>query len=105
MLDGVFLPLFHVFVSSIPTRSPSQNPHSKFRKRARNLEWATRLLGDPGMYVVHMSEHGDDRVKLYRFQPPSSDILRKVGFDGDRTEINRMTSRQIEQLIKISRSQ
>jgi len=57
------------------------------------------------MYVVHMSEHGDDRVKLYRFQPPSSDILRKVGFDGDRTEINRMTSRQIEQLIKISRSQ
>ena len=32
LLDEVFLPLLHVFVSSIPTRSPRQNPHSKFRK-------------------------------------------------------------------------
>ncbi len=32
LLEGVFLPLFHVLVSSIPTRSPPQNPHSKFRK-------------------------------------------------------------------------
>ena len=63
------------------------------------------LLGDPGMYVVHMTEHGDDRVKIYRFQPPPLDILRKVGFDGDRGETNQMTSDQIEQLIKISRSQ
>jgi hypothetical protein len=96
------------------------NPYGKgidYEYYARSLPvWRTRimnllnahdihLIGNPGMYVVHMSEHGDDRVKLYRFQPPSSDTLRKVGFDGDRTETNRMTSRQIAQLIKISRSQ
>jgi hypothetical protein len=62
------------------------------------------LLGNPGMYAIHMSERGDARVKFYKFQPPAEDDLRKVGFEGDRAETNRMTPSQIEQLIKISRS-
>jgi hypothetical protein len=60
------------------------NPYGKgidYEYYARSLPiWQTRimnllnahdihLLGDPGMYVVHMSEQGDDRVKLYRFRP------------------------------------
>jgi hypothetical protein len=96
------------------------NPYGKaidYAYYARTLPiWRTRimnllnahdihLLGNPGMYVVHMSEHGDDRVKMYRFQPPPEQILRKVGFDGDGNETNRMTRSQIEELIKISRSQ
>jgi hypothetical protein len=96
------------------------NPYGKgidYKYYARSLPvWRTRimnllnahsiyLLGDPGMYLVHMSEHGNDRVKLYRFQPPPLDLLRKVGFDGDRSQTNRMTARQIEELIKLSRSQ
>jgi hypothetical protein len=27
------------------------------------------LLGDPGVYVIHMKEHGDDKVHFYKFQP------------------------------------
>jgi len=27
------------------------------------------LLGDPGVYVIHMKEHGDDKVHFYRFKP------------------------------------
>ena len=37
------------------------------------------LIGNPGIYVVHMSEHGDDRVKFYKFQPPTEDALQKLG--------------------------
>lgn len=93
------------------------NPYGKgidYSYYAQHLPiWRTRIMnllnthdihlfGDPGVCVVHMSEHGDDRVKLYRFQPPSLDLLREVGFEGDRTETNRMTPDQIEELIKIS---
>ena len=28
------------------------------------------LLGNPGVYVIHMSEHRDDRVHFYTFRPP-----------------------------------
>lgn len=95
------------------------NPYGKgidYKYYARKLPvWRTRIMnllnahdihlfGDPGMIVVHMSGGGDGRVKLYRFQPPPSDILRKAGFEGDRSETNRMSPHQIEQAIRISRS-
>jgi len=95
------------------------NPYGKgidYAYYAQNLPiWRTRimnllnshdihLIGDPGMYVVHMTEHGDDRVKIYRFEPPPTEILREVGFDGDRGETSRMTPTQIERAIKISQS-
>ena len=96
------------------------NPYGKgidYEYYARRLpDWRTRIMnllnthdihlfGNPGMYVIHMSEHGDDRVKFYKFQPPAEDELRKVGFEGNRAETNRLTADQIEQLIKISRSE
>lgn len=31
-----------------------------------------QLIGDPGFYLVHMKEVGDDEVHWYRFQPPPS---------------------------------
>jgi len=72
------------------------NPYGKgidYMYYARKLPvWRTRimnllnahdihLLGNPGMYAIHMSEHGDDRVKFYKFQPPSPEDLRKLGLD------------------------
>lgn len=28
-----------------------------------------RLLNDPGMYIIHMTEHNDSRVRFYKFAP------------------------------------
>jgi len=31
-----------------------------------------RFVGDPGMWVIHMREHGHDEVAWYRFDPPAT---------------------------------
>jgi hypothetical protein len=28
-----------------------------------------RLINDPGMYIIHMTEHNDSRVRFYKFAP------------------------------------
>ena len=64
-------------------------------------EWRTRimnllnshniqLVGNPGIYLVHMAEHGDDRVKFYRFQPPTDEALQKLGLRAVRDEADRV---------------
>jgi len=75
------------------------NPYSKgidYGYYARMLPvWRTRivnllnahniqLLGNPGIYLIHMTERGDDRVKFYRFQPPTQEALRTLGLKGVR---------------------
>jgi hypothetical protein len=34
------------------------------------------LVNDPGMWQVHMHEHGHNEVKWYRFQPPTQEQLK-----------------------------
>jgi hypothetical protein len=53
---------------------------------ARNIQ----LLGNPGIYLIHMTEHGDDRVKFYRFQPPTQEALRTLGLKGVRDSSGRV---------------
>ncbi len=45
-----------------------------WRSRIINLlnSHEIRLVGNPGMYLVHMREHGHDRVRGYTFAPPPS---------------------------------
>jgi len=81
------------------------NPYSKgidYGYYARMLPvWRTRimnllnthniqLLGNPGIYLVHMTEHGDDRVKFYIFQPPTQEALRTLGLKGVRDNSGRV---------------
>jgi hypothetical protein len=81
------------------------NPYGKgidYGYYARMLpEWRTRimnllnahniqLLGNPGIYLIHMTEHGDDRVKFYRFQPPTQEALRMLGLKGVRDNSGRV---------------
>jgi hypothetical protein len=49
-----------------------------------------QLLGNPGIYLIHMTEHGDDRVKFYRFQPPTQEALRTLGLKGVRDSSGRV---------------
>jgi len=49
-----------------------------------------QLLGNPGIYLIHMTEHGDDRVKFYRFQPPTQEALRMLGLKGVRDNSGRV---------------
>lgn len=49
-----------------------------------------QLLGNPGIYLVHMTEHGDDRVKFYGFQLPTQEALRTLGLKGVRDNSGRV---------------
>jgi hypothetical protein len=64
----------------------------KWRTRIMHLlnSHNIQLVGNPGIYLVHMSEHGDDRVKFYRFQPPTDEALQKLGLRAVRDEAGRV---------------
>lgn len=81
------------------------NPYSKgidYGYYARMLPvWRTRimnllnahniqLLGNPGIYLIHMTEHGDDRARFYKFQPPTQEALQMLGLKGVRDNSGRV---------------